>query len=361
VKISDFIFRFPTQGFTRHDAICRVRLFITSEKSIYVVLTDLGEKNTGSSVTNSVEKIRSELIHRGHINEDAKIIEHYDKNYPIGGSFDFLTFNEHNRPTWQSAQISSVCNLLDTEHSEFLVHSLEIPRLFDAIEKIRHDINPFVDAPWPESYEVINRREDIQIRWLPEGKLTEAIENNSSETDIQALLSSDLSIIGDFYSYPSEEYICFSQFPVGDGFVDFVIFSGRSRMDVTLIEIKGANYNLINGNNYEDFSAKSNQAVQQIRKRLGYISRNPEEFRKFVHQVRHDVESGETKYNSFIGPKGKLEVDANKDIKLHTVVIGGRSKNDIKESRLRHEYEMRTSPSMKIESWDSWLKKSNRR
>ncbi|WP_425591733.1 Shedu anti-phage system protein SduA domain-containing protein [Halomonas getboli] len=117
----------------------------------------------------------------------------------------------------------------------------------------------------------------------------------------------------------------------------------------------------MNGNHYEDFSAKTNQAVQQIRKRLGYITRNYEEFRQFVHQTREFVESGGERFNSFVGPKGKLGVDPNKDINLHTVVIGGRSKDDLNESKLRHEYERGNSPSIRVESWDSWIKKSRRK
>ncbi len=361
LKISDFIFRFPTCGITRDDAICRVRLFVASGDTVYAVLTDLGEKNTGSSVTNSVENIRLELIKKGFISEHAKIIEHYDKEYPEGGSFDFVTFDENNSPSWESSRLSSICEALSVDPKEFLTHSLEIPKLYEDIERIRHDIDPYIDEPWSESYDVINRREDIQADMLPEGKLSEAINRNSGESELQALIKSDLSIIGDFYSHPAEEYICFSEFPLSDGFVDFVMFSGRSRMDVTLIEIKGANYNLINGNSYEDFSAKTNQAVQQIRRRLGYITRNPEKFRRFVHEVRDTVEAGRAKYNSFIGPQGALQVDPNKDINLHTIVIGGRSKDDLKESRLRHDYERGNSPSIRVESWDSWIKKSRRK
>lgn len=195
---------------------------------------------------------------------------------------------------------------------------------------------------------------------LPVSTLRTIVEDGLNEIKIQTHIKSDLSIIADVYSNPKEEYICFSEFPVNDGFVDFVLFSGRSRMDVILIEVKGADYSLINGNNYKDFSAKTNQAVQQIRKRLGYITRHYEDFRKYVHGIREIVDSGQEQYNSLIGPKGKLEVDPNKDINIHTIVIGGRSKDDLNESRLRYEYERGQSPSIRIESWDSWLKKIQR-
>lgn len=132
-------------------------------------------------------------------------------------------------------------------------------------------------------------------------------------------------------------------------------------MEVTLIEIKGANYNLINANSYENFSAKTTDAIKQINSRIGYIHRNYKDFKKFVHEIRISIESGNPKFNSFVGSKGNLGVDPNKDIILSTVVIGGRSKDDLKESKLRHNHEMRQSPPIRIESWDSWIKKSRRK
>lgn len=360
MKVSDFVFRSQNFEGRRSDSLCRVRIFVGVENKIFSVITDLGEKNTGMSVTNSIERIRQNLILKGYISESVKIIEHYDKELSSRESFDFVSFDENKNPNWTSTNLEEVLYQLQCEQSEFSLHSLEIKSIYDEVEKIRHDIDPFIDEPWPEAYDVINRREEIQRNMLSISVLQEAIDNSATEIDLQNIIKSDLSILGDFYAHPSEEYICFSEFPLNGGFIDFVIFSGVSKMNVTLIEIKGANYNLVNGNNYEDFSAKTNQAVQQIRKRLGYIARNYEEFRKFVHEVRSSVEAGESKFNSFVGPKGKLGVDPNKDIYLHTIVIGGRSKDDLNESRLRYEYERGQSPSIRVESWDSWIKKARR-
>jgi hypothetical protein len=338
MKVSDFVFRSNNFEGRRSDSLCRVRIFVGVENRIFSVITDLGEKNTGMSVTNSIEKIKKNLILKGYI----------------------VTFDKNNNPSWESINLKEILCQLLCDQFEFSICSLDIKYIYDEIEKIRHDIDPFIDEPWPEAYDVINRREDIQKGMLPISVLQEAIVNGSTEIDLQNLIKSDLSILGDFYAHPSEEYICFSEFPLDGGFIDFVIFSGVSKMNVTLIEIKGASYNLVNCNSYEDFSAKTNQAVQQIRRRLGYITRNYEEFRKLVHEVRHSVEAGESRFNSFVGPKGRLGVDPNKDIYLHTVVIGGRSKDDLNESRLRYEYERGQSPSIRVESWDSWIKKLKR-
>ena len=361
MKVSDFVYEHEKPGYLDLNLICRVRNYVTSRGEIFTVLTDLGDKNPNSSVTNLVEQIRLSLIDKGHIAETSRIIENYDRDPYSLSSFDLVTFSTDNTPSWQKTNIELICNMLECSSEEFSTPSLEIQRIYDEAERLRHGMNPHVDEPWPESFELINRREDIQSKHLAPGSLQAAIDKKASETEIRELLIQDLSILGQFYSHPTEEYICFAEFPIGDGFVDFVVFSGRSRMDVTLIEIKGANYNLINGNSYQDFSAKTNQAVQQVRRRLGYITRNSREFWQFVHKVREDVESGVSRYKSFVGPKTELLVDPQKDINLHTVVIGGKSKDDINESRLRHEYERGNSPSIRIESWDSWIKKSDRK
>ncbi|MFL6465581.1 MAG: Shedu anti-phage system protein SduA domain-containing protein, partial [Bryobacteraceae bacterium] len=170
-----------------------------------------------------------------------------------------------------------------------------------------------------------------------------------------------LSIIAEFYAHPEDEYICFSEFPVGDGSVEFAIFSGRSRMDVTLIEVKGADYYLLNQDSYENFSQKFNESANQIRSRLGLIYRDGlDEFRTRVHSIRKRVEEGECHHNSFVGPHTPLQVDPNKDINLRCIVIGGRTRNDIKESRRRHEYEQTSVPRIGVETWDSWLMKLSR-
>ncbi|MCK2182805.1 hypothetical protein [Halomonas getboli] len=239
MKVSDFVFRFNSGSWSGRDAICRVRNFVGKNNDLIVVLTDLGDKNPSSSVTNSVETIRECLIEKGFIQKETLVVEHYDKEFIDGGSFDLVAFDKSNNPSWKSINLEDACDLLLVETSEFSTPSLEIPRIYDEIEKIRHEIDPYLDEPYSESYDVINRREDIINQRLPLGTLQAAIDTGAIETELQKLIKSDLSIIGDFYSHPSEEYICFSEFPLDGGFVDFVMFSGRSRMDVSLIEVKG--------------------------------------------------------------------------------------------------------------------------
>lgn len=333
--------------------MCRVRVFVNRDEIISCVLTDLGNKNPGQSITNSIEDAISALVQQGVVPEKTCFIEHYDKEYFTGGNFDLVKLDDSGHPNWSRISLNKVCILTNAEESEFTRHSLRQKHIYDSLEKKRHELSPYIGEPYQESFDIINRREDLALKQVPIGKLSQLVENGASEQEIQKLIKSDLTLMGDYFGTLKEEYICFSEFPINDGFVDFVVFTGRSRMEVTLIEIKGANYNLVNANSYRDFSAKTNQAVQQVRARFGYITRNYEEFRSYTHNVRKNVESGIQMHNSLIGPKGALQVDPNKDIILHAVVIGGRSKDDYEESRLRHEFEQSMSPSVRVESWDS--------
>jgi hypothetical protein len=357
MKISDFIFEYPTNLGSAGKAICRARIFVPAPEAVWVVLTDLGEKSIGSSITNSIEDIREHLFTKGFITNKAKLIEHYESNSHRDDTFDLVSFSDGVTPNWKSMQLSEACTLIDSEEREFASKTTENARLFDEIERIRHAYNPFIDSPSLEDPKVINRRADIQEKMISKASVSSLVGSGATERELQALLKTDLSFFADIYAKPEEEYICFSEFPVADGAVDFAIFFGRSRMDVVLIEIKGADFFLINRDSYGNFSAKINEAAQQIRKRLGHVYRNLDEFRKFAHTLRARVESGKPAYNSLVGPRGILGVDPNKDINIHCVVIGGRGANDLEESRMRHDFERGTSPPIKIESWDSWLKK----
>lgn len=187
-------------------------------------------------------------------------------------------------------------------------------------------------------------------------KIVNLVTQFSSERELQVELKRNLSILGVACTYPAikREYIVFSEFPVANGLVDFVVFTDRSRMDVILIEVKGANFGFINADG--SIAADINYAAQQIRERFYQIQSNYEPFRREVHAIRKAVENGVQKYNAVLGPNGFLNVDSEKDIDVRGLVIGGRTKNDLDESRVRHQLEM-ASPRVTFESWDSWLRK----
>jgi hypothetical protein len=358
MKISDFIFQYNT--FSPNPAICRIRIFFTTSQEVVVLATDLGNQNTGASVTNSVEDLIKELVKKGLVIEQAKLVEHYEKASYDASTFDLVDIQKDGSPKWQRLGSSQILKLLDCEADELEDQTSANQRLYEDIQIIRNSIDPFIDSPYPENAEIIKRRLIIMKNMTTKRDLIKLILNNAKELELQAFLRNDLSILAEAYAHPNDEYICFSEFPIADGFVDFAIFTGRSRMDVILIEIKGADYDLVNNDSYRSFSAKTNTAVQQIRRRVGDIYENLTGFKKQVHKIRHAVESGENLYSSFIGPYPKLSVDPDKDVNIRGVVIGGRSKDDYEESRLRQEFEWGMTPPIKIESWDSWLKKIRR-
>ena len=183
----------------------------------------------------------------------------------------------------------------------------------------------------------------------------------ANERELQTELKKDLSILAEVYAIPKDEFIAFSEFPVGDGCVDFVIFTSRSRMKIILIEVKGADFT---------FSTKAgavaegiNFAAQQLRERFYTILSSYESFRRNAHLIRRSVEAGHQKYNSLpsSGLKGgRLLVDSEKDIDVSGVVIGGRTRDDLLESKLKFQMGSSSNPYIIYESWDSWLRKLTR-
>lgn len=360
MKISDLIFRYPTGSISRRDGICRVRTFVGANGKVFALLTDLREMNTSSSVTNSIEDICDSLVKTGIVPEGTSFIEHYEASDFSVAEFDLVSFGNSGSPHWDPIKQVDVELSLDCDSIELQTPTLKHGRLLSEIEKIRNEIDPFIDSPEIESPEVINRRAEIKSRMISRKAIADLVEAGAKEQELQRLLKADLSVFAEMYANPKDEYICFSEFPIADGVVDFAVFSGTSRMDVILIEVKGANFFLVNRGSYEKFASKMEEAADQIRKRLGCIFRNIEEFRRGVHKIRENVESGKSMHNSFLGPYGNLQVDPNKDINIRCVIIGGRSRDDLKESKKRHDYEYTFSPPIKIESWDSWARKIRR-
>lgn len=358
MKINDLIFRFPTGLLTRHDGICRVRTFIGTDARLFALLTDL-DVNT-SSVTNSIEPLCDALVKRGIVTGEFTFIEHYETSLFRGRTFCLVTFDTNGAPHWDSVKQSDVEKMIGCDDAELNTPTYEHKRLIDEITRLRNEIDPYMDSPWTENPDVIKRRFDIESRMIGKRAISELVENGANEQELQRLLKSDLSIFAEIYADTKDEYICFSEFPIADGAVDFAIFSGRSRMDVTLIEVKGADFFLVNLGHYDKFASKLEEAVDQIRKRLRHVFENIAGFRSTVHEIRQSVEQGAEKHNSLLGPYGHLQVDPNKDINIRCVVIGGRTRNDLEESKKRHDFEQRFSPPIKIESWDTLLRKIQR-
>lgn len=361
MKLNDFIFEFDTSS--RYSGLCRVRSFVNSKQELYVVITDLGPKNPAASITNCIESIYDRLIMDGYINNEYKIIEHYeDLSFGFGrrkyGEFSFVYIEGYERTIWTSCDINSLFNILEIEKEEFSQKTWNNRKLFNIIENKRMKMNPLFDYPYIEDPQIVSRRLKIEENKIKKQDLQKLILNNSTENELLNFLKKDLSVFAEIYASPAEEYICFSEFPIGDGGrVDFAVFSSRSRMEVTLLEVKGANFNLlVNNGGYEVLSKKMEIAIAQIKQRSGYIHRNYEVFRKQMHEIRMQVEAGQTIFNSLVGPQGCVQVDPNKDINIRYVVIGGRTIDDLKESWTRQNYQS-NNPPLYIETWDTFIRR----
>lgn len=357
MKINDLIFRYPGR---KRDGICRLRTFVNSNK-VYALLTDLGSKNTSASVTNSIEVVCQSLKSNRTVPINCVFIEHYEPFNSEGHTFDIISFNQENQPNWKTISKNEVESILNCTENEINNLTFENESLIDEIERIRTVIDPHIDLPAQQKPEIVIRRIEIENSKISKKVLASLISRGANEMEIQKLIKSDLSIFAELYAAPNESYICFSEFPVDDGYVDFAIFTGRSRMDVFLIEVKGAEFNLFNQTGYKDFNSKMDYAIKQIRDRLGYINRNLSDFRNSVHDVRESVSSGKKMFNSFVGPDKDILVDKNKDINLHFIAIGGRTVDDLTESNKRHDFESSFKHPIKIESWDTFLKKLSRK
>ncbi|MCO7228546.1 DUF4263 domain-containing protein [Halomonas sp. CnH100-B] len=356
MKVSDVVHDFGNSKMHSCGGICRVRTYVGSE-GVVVLLTDLGDLNDGQSVTNAVEKIIDSVIRKGLVTQSATFIEHYERDLAEFDTFDVVTLIPTTQ--WKSIKREKVVELIAGDEKELSERSVENRSVYEQADQIRYQRDPFRGSVHIESPAVIARKFEIMESMIAKDSISELIESRANEQEIQRLIKKDLSLMAEAY-VGDGEYICFSEYPLADGAVDFVIFSGRSRMDITLVEVKGAEFNLVNSNHYASFNHKVSDAAEQIQKRLGVVYRNYEPFRKDAHERRLKVLSGDLIHNAFVGPNSCKGVDPEKDVNIRTVVIGGRTVNDLEESKKRHDYETTSTPPVRIESWDTWLRRLKR-
>lgn len=359
MKTTDIVHNYPDGDVGLERGLCRVRTFVNEAKTV-VLLTDLDDKNDGQSVTNAVEYIIKSLQELGVVIGPATYVEHYERSEPKFDTFDVVTIDSLGGANWKKIKREQALVLMGCSQVELDERSWENRRIVAQADRFRFSRDPFVDSQYQESQAVIKRKLEIADSMVSKAEIEMLVNSGAGERDLQGLLDRDLSIFGEAYAKPDDEYICFSEFPLGDGYVDFVVFTGRSRMDVILIEIKGADFNLLNSDHYKEFNHKIHQAAGQLRSRLGHIYRDTGPFRDHVHALRIRAESGEQVHNAFIGPRHGLGVDPNKDINIRTVLIGGRTVDDRGESAKRHDFERSFTPPIRVESWDTWLRRLQR-
>lgn len=368
MKISDFLFLHHNSSSISGYSIFRFRLF-SNRNHLYAVISNLFVPERlggpfGQSITNSIESVVDQLVHEGFIcSNSTRIIEHYENYLFYNGTyhneFDLVEFNSAQGTNWRSLSLEKILSLLDCDHSEFANPTLKDYAKQDQFVRLKGLLPPDVFSSFDNHKQNVEF-ERIRKTMKPKEALEELINENASERTLQNFLKQDLSFFGEVYSHPAYEYICFSEFPVGDtGKVDFAVFTGRSRMDVYLIEVKGADISLLTNDARPKVRAIINSGIQQLEDREAYINNHYEDFRKEVHRVRQAVEQGSKLYNSFPGALLPLQVDPDKDIKVHYVLIAGRSGDDHVDSSFRHKKEYHTILTH-LETWDSFSKKLRR-
>lgn len=369
MKISDFIFDFKEHIKNANSGFCRVRVF-TAQDSIIVIITEL-DNNDGQSVTNCIESIVHSLYKKGFIflGTPAIFIEHYEdykSNSYTPFTFDVLTFeNNIANPRWKRVSLQKLIEMIDHGmhyKDDLITNSLKNNTIFEETQKLIYQHNNYLNYKYHKDPDYTRRFLDIEKNKKQKSDLKSLVENGAKEREVLLpFLHSDLSLLGEMYSQIDDEYIVIPEFPLGNGFIDFVIFTGRSRMDVIFVEVKGANFNLINSTGYKDFHSDIHKAAKQLRDRIDIsVYSKYDEFRKHCHSIREDIENNKFTSRYLLSPKGKLLVDPNKDICLRTVIIGGRSQNDYEESLERHKYERDHAIPIELDSWDSWLNRVRR-
>lgn len=358
MKINDFIFRYKSP-MARIPGIYRVRTFVNSKNDIYVVLSELDE-NPSESVTNSIEFIVNELIYQNKIPSKSKIIEHYSSNLFSLEEFDLVTFDSNMKPSWKSVGFKTISEVLECFDEEFTNYRND-ERIKKEIEDAILGIPKLQEFKYSENPNITERRLEIVSNQHTKDDIIKLLNTNPIEHRLNEFLREDLSLIAECYANPSEEYVCFAEFPVGEHRADFVLFTGRSRMNVYLIEIKGADKELRRKNHYGEFKSSIQEGIGQLKKHSNWCSKNYETFRMFTYNVLEEVKNGNFPYHAFLGPKYELMVDPNKDIRLHYILIAGKTEDDLNDSKRRDIEERSVSVDMQIETWDSWLNKLTRK
>ena len=87
MKVSDFIYRFPSYRHRSLDGLCRVRIFVGSTQEVVAVLTDLDLFNPSAAVDISFDVIQASLIVKDYLPPESRFILHEEANRFSGARF----------------------------------------------------------------------------------------------------------------------------------------------------------------------------------------------------------------------------------------------------------------------------------
>ena len=164
----------------------------------------------------------------------------------------------------------------------------------------------------------------------------ELIEENSQEMKIQKLIKEDLSFMADYLAEPHEEYICFSNYPIGDKIADFKI---------------------VKANHYQGLNVHMNDAITQLKNHMEYINRNYSSFRTQIHEDKDKAINEEYSGNYLVGPRKTLLVDPQKDIDVKYIAIGGVEREDKSIEESHEIVKCKPADNLEIASWNSFVRK----
>jgi len=166
MKINDLILQYPTSSVPRRDGICRLRTFVNQRNKIIVLLTELNEKNTSTSITNCIENLCAYITKKGFVPHASVFIEHYEAKGFVNETFDVVTINEKGMPEWEPLTKEQVVELINCELTEFDIQTSQNTHLISEIEQLRNRIDPHIDFLCEEDTDRIIRRIEIEQKQI---------------------------------------------------------------------------------------------------------------------------------------------------------------------------------------------------
>lgn len=208
MKISDFIFKFKTFRM-REEGLCRVRFFVNTQKEMICVLTDIDIMSNAPYLDTVCDTVIQSLYNNGYLLDCQIHILHddFDNSMAIIDKYG----NVERHLSKKQIEILTEC-----DENEFAKKSVDILSIKRQIEKKRYEINPFINNQYLKTPEYVKREIEIQENAISKKRLKESIDAGASERELDALIKKDLSLIAEIYSSPNDEYIVFSEFPLGE-------------------------------------------------------------------------------------------------------------------------------------------------
>lgn len=323
----------------------------------HVLLTDIDI--SAASVTNNVEVIAAKLMALNLIKPDTAVIEHYERKPRIRPlpTFDIVTII-NNQPYWKNCNLEEVAQMLQCPEAELTESLEEIEHLKLEAELLRKALAPQPISKPCRSDLLPKRPNDVF-----KAELQNMLDERKGETDLHRFLEANVMNFAEQFACPDNEFIVFSEFTIDEYRVDFMVLTGRSRMDAHIIEIKGADIPLSKAaGNHRDYRSEIHDAITQIQFHHGKMQFNETVAQK-IHAERARAEAWHKSYalkpcgrlDFAVGEQPRLEVSAEKGLNIYYHVIGGYGTHLSEESRLRHRTEDSMQAHVRIDSWNSWL------